>query len=301
MSRFYEALREASRRHGPNGNGNGVFREGAPADNGASSTPPPPADSNPVDPTESAIRIMKEVEQTLGSAAEANNEAVPVHARLDRTARLIPYAADPAILEHYRRLRTKLLQEHEVKPFRILMVASPNPQEGKTVTTLNLALSFAMLPSCKVLVIDGDLRKGSLGKWMAVDGRPGLSNLIDGTAGINDIVLKSDDVPMHFVLRGNSKALAGELLNSPRLNSDFRRLADQFDLVLVDSPPLNVVTDAQLLADCCDGVLLVARAFSTTRKALEKAVHDLQPFRILGAVLNGGSRTGLYQRYNRYY
>ena len=181
------------------------------------------------------------------------------------------------------------------------MVASPNPQEGKTVTTLNLALSFAMLPSCRVLVVDGDLRQGSLGKWLAGDGRPGLSNLIDGTAWISDIVLKSDHFPRRFVLRGNSKAPAGELLNAPRLNGYFRQLAEQFDLVLVDSPPLNLVTDAQLLADCCDGVLLVARAFSTTRKALEKAVQDLQPFRILGAVLNGGSSVSPYRRYNHYY
>ena len=85
------------------------------------------------------------------------------------TARLIPQAADPAVVEHYRRLRTKILQQHTDKPFKSLLVASPGPEEGKTVTALNLALSFAMLPDFKVLVVDGDLRRGTIGKLLGVE------------------------------------------------------------------------------------------------------------------------------------
>ena len=298
MSRFYAALKEASRLNpSPNGNGEGLIPEPRSTDAGGTTAPPDHSIS-----TVSVETAMEEVVAMLGQETPRNGTSpTAVKALLDRTARLIPHAADPTIVEHYRRLRTKLLHQYQLQPFRLLMIASPNPQEGKTVTTLNLALSFAMIPACKVLVIDGDLRKGSLGKWMAVDGQPGLSNLIDGTAEIQDIVLKSDDIPMHFVLRGNSKASAAELLNSPRLNEYFRSLAEQFDVVLVDSPPLNLITDAQLLAHCCDGVLLVARAFSTTKKALEKAVQDLQPFRVLGAVLNGATRMKRYRKYSSYY
>ena len=83
--------------------------------------------------------------------------------------------------------------------------------------------------------------------------------------------------------------------------SQFRRISEQFDLVLVDSAPVNLIADAQLLAGCCDAVLLVARAFSTTRKSLEQAVQDLSPFRIIGTVLNGGPRTQVYRRYKGYY
>jgi Mrp family chromosome partitioning ATPase len=81
---------------------------------------------------------------------------------------------------------------------------------------------------------------------------------------------------MHVVLRGNSKAPAGELFTSHNLKNYFLQMADRFDLVVVDSPPLNLVTDGQLLAHCCDAVVVVARAFSTTRKAFAKAVQDLQ-------------------------
>jgi capsular exopolysaccharide synthesis family protein len=208
---------------------------------------------------------------------------------------------DQAIVEHYRRLRTKLIQQQSAKPFRSLMVTSASPQEGKTVTVLNLGLSCAMLPDFKVLVVDGDIRRGTLGKWLCADENRGLSNLIDGSAGLNEVILKNDEIPVHFMARGNSPVSAAELLNSPHLKACIQKLSEYFSLVLIDSPPANVVTDAQLLANSCDAVLLVARAFVTTRKALERTVQDLQSFRVLGTVLNCGTRALNDGRYRGYY
>src|SRR5579872_4861319 len=195
---------------------------------------------------------------------------------LDPKARLIPHAFSSVIAEHYRKLRTKIMQQQTEKPFRSLVVTSAAPQEGKTVTVLNLGLSFGMLPSFKVLVVDGDLRKGTLGNWMGVDDRtPGLSNLLDGSAQLDEVVLKSDVIPLHVMVRGNTQVLD---LDASHFGSNFQRLAELYDLVLVDSPPVNLITDVQVLAESCDAVLLVARAFSTTQKAFEKAVRDLSRF-----------------------
>ena len=216
---------------------------------------------------------------------------------LDQSARLIPHAVDSAVVEYYRKLRTRIMQEHASKPFRSLVVTSPNPAEGKSVTVLNLGLSFAMLPNFRVVVVDGDLRKGSLGKWLGVSDRPGLSNLIDGSAKLEDVVLKCDESPMAFVVHGTSKAAPAELLNSADLGGYFRRLGEHFDLIIVDSPPVNLITDTQLLAAGCDAVLLVARAFATKRKALEKTVQDLASFRVIGTILNGGIKRGGYGGY----
>jgi len=212
----------------------------------------------------------------------------------DRTARLIPHAVDPTLVEHYRRLRPKIMHQQTTKPFRSLVVTSPNPREGKSVTVMNLGLSFAMLPSFRVVVVDGDLRKGSLGHWLGVDDRPGLSNLIDGSAKLEDVVLKSDESPMCFVVRGTSKLSPAELLNSADLSSHFRHLGEHFDLIVVDSPPVSLITDTQLLAASCDAILLVARAFSTTCTAFEKTVQDLAPFRVIGTILNGGTKPRRY-------
>jgi protein-tyrosine kinase len=218
---------------------------------------------------------------------------------LDRQA-LIPNSVDPIVVEHYRRLRTKIMQQHTAKPFRSLLVTSPEPEEGKSVTVLNLAFSFAMLRSFKVLVVDGDLRRGSLGRWLGMEDHAGFGNVIDGSATFAQVVLKWDEVPVHFVLAGNSKIPAAELLHPAQVGRHLRTITQQFDLVLIDSPPVNVITDTQLLSESCDAVMLVVRAFATTRKALEKAAKDLHACRIIGTILNGGSRAGLYGRYKGY-
>jgi len=102
---------------------------------------------------------------------------------------------------------------------------------------------------------------------------------------------------MHFVVRGNSLV---QDLQASHFSGHFRRLAEQYDLVLVDSPPVNAITDVQLLAASCDAVLVIARAFSTSRKALEQAVQNLQSFRLIGCVLNAGSSQRAH-RYDGYY
>jgi len=246
-------------------------------------------------PPHEAIRIPQELQPQDGSIGILTKTVIA------RKARLIPHAINPVVVEHYRRLRTKILQQQAENPFRSLVLTSAFPQEGKTVTCLNLALSFAMLPSYKVLVIDGDLRRGTLGSWLGMeDVCPGLSNLIDGSATLQEVVRKSTEVPIHFIMRGTSKVSPAELLHSPELSSNFRKLGEQFDLILIDSPPVNLITDVQQLAASCDAVLLVARAFSTTRKALERAVQDLLPFRVIGTVLNAGTDRPA-RRYKGYY
>jgi capsular exopolysaccharide synthesis family protein len=218
-------------------------------------------------------------------------------AAVDQNVRMIPNAVNRAVVEHYRRLRTKIMQQHAIKPFRSLLVTSASPQEGKSVTTLNLALSFAMLPSFKVLVVDGDLRRNTVGKWLGADERPGFSNLLEGSAALNDVVFACEDSQIHFIAGGTSKLPAAELLHSPRLADQIHDLTAHFDLVLFDSPPLSMITDAHLLAAQTDAVLLVARAFKTRKKLLEQAVQDLLPYRVIGTVLNGGPRARLYGGY----
>jgi capsular exopolysaccharide synthesis family protein len=240
-------------------------------------------------------------QKNVAAPHQAVSASVKTQIRFDPNAHLITQSVDQAAVEHYRRLRTKILQQHADKPFKSLLIASPNPQEGKTVTVLNLGVSFAMVPDFKVLVVDGDLRRGTIGKLLGIDDHPGFSNLLDGTAQLNDVVLQCSDLPVHFMLRGNSKVAPAELLQSSHVDDVFRRMTEEFDLVLMDSPPVNLITDAQLLAGHCEAVLLVARAFSTTRKGLEQTARELNAFRVIGTVLNGSTRAQLYRRYSGYY
>jgi protein-tyrosine kinase len=304
MSRLYDALKGAASFHqGADGKAGDELWQALEIDGtGASATASDPdvmveegAPSGALAHSLASVFPNEEVSDSADSRLDASL-GTSVHSALDRRARLIPHAMDPVVAEYYRRLRAKIIQQQEKSPFRSLVVTSANPQEGKTVTVLNLGLSFSMLPSYKVLVVDGDMRKGSLGLWLGVEhDRPGLSNLIDGSAQLEDVILKSDEFPMHFMVRGNSRV--PDLLSS-QLNLPFQRIAEQFDLVLVDTPPVNLIADVQQLAASCDAVLLVARAFATTRKALEKAVQELLPFRVIGTVLNAGTKE--YYKYGGY-
>jgi capsular exopolysaccharide synthesis family protein len=310
MSRLYEALKEASRRRGNSNGGDKLWEywrtsgiDIPPVD---TDSPVPesvvPAPTNGHSENALSPEISSREEDRFASAAEEDEPTVSLGAEtdatLDRNARLIPFAIDSAVVEHYRRLRTKILQQQQLKPFRTLVVTSAGPQEGKTVTVLNLGLSFSTLPSFRVLVVDGDMRRGTLGSWLGVSNdQPGLSNLLEGSARLEDVVLRSDRVPMHFMVRGNAQV---HDMHPSHFANHFQKLGEAFDLVLVDSPPANLLVDVQMLAANTDAVLLVARAFSTSRKAFEKAVQELTPFRLLGAVLNAGV-TSRSKRYFGYY
>jgi capsular exopolysaccharide synthesis family protein len=300
MSRFYNAFRK-SRHTGSKGAQELTWE---PVVYGGLN--PPDSEANPIAADRARVEnadlwaIEANELSAEGNSSEGDAVQCPITGAFKRKA-LIRNSADPLVLEQYRKLRTKLVQCHANRAFQSLLVTSPAPDEGKTVTVLNMALSFAMLSSFRVLVVDGDLRRGTLGQWLGVGERPGLSNLIEGSVTLNEVVLRSDAIPIHFIGSGTSKAPAGELLPSPRLPQFFQQIKEKFALILVDSPPVNLLTDAQLLANCCDGVILITRAFSTTRKALERAAHDLQPYRVLGSILNGATRSQMYGRYNRYY
>jgi capsular exopolysaccharide synthesis family protein len=258
-------------------------------------TPPPAAGNIPQEELTREKIVSAVEEEAAGDSLAAEPLGAEADAKLDHSARLIPHAIDSSVVEHYRRLRTKILQLQEAKPFRTLVVTSASPQEGKTVTVLNLGLSFATLPSFKILVVDGDMRRGTLGNWLGASAdQPGLSNLLEGSARLEDVVLKSDQVPVHFMVRGNAQV---HDLHPSHFANHFQKLGQAFDLVLVDSPPVNLLADVQLLAANTDAVLMVARAFSTSRKSFEKAVQELTPFRLIGAVLNAG----VTQKSNRYY
>lgn len=318
MSRFFDALKEASRSpnaHGDSGQKPYVAPFGNIDQN--SETEAPPIDRVPrLEPFQphvveaegsgafGAARKLLDSLQPQPSEPYVDQAAKwqPAEVVLDPKARVIAHTADAGVLEHYRRLRTKIMQQQATKPFRILLVASPNPQEGKTITVLNLGCVFAMLPNFKVLVVDGDMRRGTIGKSLGIEEHLGLSDVIEGTSSMEQAILKAKDMPLHFLLRGTSKKPPAEILQSARLGRCFREMAERFDLVVVDSPPTNLVTDVQQLAENSEAVVLVARAFSTKRKALEQAAQDLKRFRMIGTVLNGGTRAQLYRRkYNGYY
>jgi capsular exopolysaccharide synthesis family protein len=201
-----------------------------------------------------------------------------------RTIRMnVRYAADPS------------------RPFAIT-ITSPGPGDGKSLISSNLALSFAEA-GARTLLIDGDIRRGELAKTFKIPAKPGLVEYLDGTALIAEVLHATDAHPNLTLLPGGARRRrAPELLATPRLNQLINQMGAEYDVVIVDSPPLGAGFDAYALATATVNMALVMRAGVTDRKmaAAKLAVVDTLPVRVMGAVLNGIKMTGAYQYYSYY-
>ena len=219
--------------------------------------------------------------------------------------RLITHA-DPRspVAEAYRSLRTNLAFARAQQAPQAIVVASPGPSDGKSTTAANLAITFAQQGQ-RTLLIDADLRRAVLDKAFRAARSPGLTELIIGDATLEQ-VMHSTEVPnLSLVSSGRFPPNPAELLGSSRMQEVLHQAKAQFDVVLLDSPPLLAVTDAAVLATMVDGVILVIRTERTKRDAVRRALGHIRSVRgrLLGAVLNDVDlRSGAYYgSYGHYY
>jgi capsular exopolysaccharide synthesis family protein len=219
--------------------------------------------------------------------------------------RLITHA-DPRspVAEAYRSLRTNLAFARAQQAPQAIVIASPGPSDGKSTTAANLAITFAQQGQ-RTLLIDADLRRAVLDKAFRTQRSPGLTELIIGDATL-DQVMHATEVPnLSLISSGRFPPNPAELLGSSRMQEVLHQAKAEFDVVLLDSPPLLAVTDAAVLATMVDGVILVIRTERTKRDAVRRALGHIRSVRgrLLGAVLNDVDlRSGAYYgSYGHYY
>ena len=211
-----------------------------------------------------------------------------------------------ALSESYRALRTSILLSTAVRPPQVLLITSPQPNEGKSCTSLNLALTLAQRGS-RVLVVDGDLRKPGIAPHLGLTKEPGLSGLLTGGHALDEVLHPVAGVPQLWALpSGATPPNPAELLSAPRMAEVLHDLRERFDHVVIDSPPLLMVTDATVLSTLVDGVVLVVESGVTVRGALLRARALLENAggRVLGVVVNKVDfrhDTYFYSSYSRYY
>jgi capsular exopolysaccharide synthesis family protein len=194
------------------------------------------------------------------------------------------------------------------RPPGAIMVTSPNPSEGKTMVSSNLALTFA-LGRNQTLLIDCDLRKPRLHHIFQLDLQPGLSNYLTGSATLEEI-LRSASVPnLSVITCGTRPPSPGNLLNSKEFKDLLVQLRQRFTHIIIDTPPILGFSDGLLISVLTDGVLLVTRHNSTHKSAGRLAHHILSQVHapMMGAVLNcvdahGQAYGGYYYHYHyKYY
>lgn len=188
--------------------------------------------------------------------------------------------------DSYRALRTRLVRLMTSKDFRSVLISSPAPADGKTLTTMNLGLTFAKLEKQRVLLVDADLHTKGLSKLFEAYSGPSLNDLLQGHAAFESAVRSSDVPNLYVVTVGPESARTGEAFANNRWKEFMRWATESFDVVLVDAPPILALADFELISPGCDGTLLVVRALQTSREMLAKAVKLVDAKKFLGLVFN---------------
>ena len=200
--------------------------------------------------------------------------------------------------EAYRTLRTNIQYSSFDEEIRTIVVTSSEPGEGKSTTAGNIALSFAQAAK-KTVIIDCDLRKPSLHKKFKISNIGGLSDILIGKEKIDDVIHHFNE-ELDVITSGKLPPNPAEMLGSRTMERLLVALKERYDIIILDTAPLQAVTDAQILSTKSDGIILVVRAHATKRESVIQAKGLIEKVggKILGTVLNGVENTrGKYYYY----
>ena len=204
-------------------------------------------------------------------------------------APLVAYYEPKSIIsEQYRTLRTNLEFAQVGNQVKSIAITSSMPMEGKSTTSANLAYTMAQTGR-NVLVVDSDLRKPTVHRTFKLNNELGLTTLLaNPELKFNQVVQKSKELGLYFLPSGPMPPNPAELIGSPQMARLMQELSDNFDMVIYDTPPVNSVTDAQIIASRVDGVILVARQNFARKELVREAKQALENVKanILGFVIN---------------
>lgn len=193
-----------------------------------------------------------------------------------------------AVQEAYKQLRTNIrfcIRDQKCKKF---CLTSGQASEGKSITLLNLAISIAQTGK-RVLLIDADLRRPTIARLLVEKATPGLSEVLVGDVSVSEAVRTGIYPNLDIIFSGEKPPNPSEVLSSERMHELIETSAEYYDYILVDTPPVNVVTDACVVANLLDGVLLLVRESRSNKETVRQAISNLQltGANILGYILNG--------------
>ncbi len=192
-----------------------------------------------------------------------------------------------SVVESYRMLRTSILLSTAGAPPKTILITSSQPGEGKTTTAVNTAISLSQL-GASVLLIDADLRRPAVHKAFKIPHARGISNYLASHAPLDELIVKLPIPNLSVLPCGPIPPNPAELISSDRMKELLRLLGEQFDHILIDSPPLVSVTDPVILSTMVDGSILVVQAGKSARELVRRARRELAGVgaRVFGVVLN---------------
>ena len=228
-------------------------------------------------------------------------ETDPLGQPINKAERLVVSRnIDAASVEQFRRLAAQLHLSQAQHGTKMVMIASALPGEGKTLTSANLALTLSESYRLKVLLIDGDLRRPSLHDVFQV---PNMTGLNDGIRAEVDRKVPVIRISEHLTIltAGRPESDPMSVLSSDRMRRVLSEAKERFDWVLIDTPPLALLSDAHLLSTLVDTTVLVVHAGKTPATVIRRVIDTIGRDRILGVVLNRVKSSAVYSEYAEYY
>lgn len=191
------------------------------------------------------------------------------------------------ISEQYRTVRTNIKFAMPDLDVKTILFTSASPGEGKSTTAANVGIVFAQ-EGKKVLLIDSDMRKPSMHYTFQTTNSPGLSNILSKQWSVADVIQKTFIEGLDIIPCGQIPSNPAELLGSSMLDSLINAMKVKYDVIIIDAPPVLTVADAQILANKCDGTILVVSTKKTKKESIIRAIEVLHSSKakILGTVLN---------------
>ena len=282
MSRIYDALRKVDQ-----------------------SALQPPADGGPPSPRNPALAEgASQVLATASGIVEADvlREAQRIAFKPAAQAHLVDNEhPEVAPGEEFRSLRTRLNHLQSLQPIHTVVVTSPSPAEGKSFTAANLALAQSHLAGNPTLLADFDFRRPTMHRLFQIDRAPGLTDLLLGKAALRDMLRQVEGTNLYVIPAGTPVRNPLELLNLPEVKRLLEQWPALFNWVIMDTPPLLLSADANLLSTLADGTILVTRLGATTIDTITRAMQSLCENNVLGVVANGARLGELYSKYSYYY
>jgi capsular exopolysaccharide synthesis family protein len=254
---------------------------------------------------DNTIKSPDDVENRLGLAVLG---MVPLlHAKEGNIEELLIKNPQATFSEHYKNIRTAVLLSSASKPPQNILVTSMGPEEGKTVTSVNLALTIAE-SDYSVLLIDSDLRKPRVHSVFGLNNAKGLSTYLAGASSSINII-KGPKENLSIIPAGPLPPNPSELLGSHKLHELIRVLKERYNIIIWDSPPLMTVTDSLILSKALDGTVIVTKAGKTTFDIVRRGLKAIRgrraadsESRILGVIINAiDVKKSDYYYYKQYY
>ena len=209
-------------------------------------------------------------------------------AKLSKDVNLISYNNSVSMIsEQYRTIRTNIQFLSIEKPYRTLIITSPGFGEGKTTTTANLGVVMAQQGK-KILIIDADFRNPMLHSIFNIENAVGLTNVLIDQSSLQETIRKTGIDNLDILPSGPIPPIPAELLSSDAMKELMEQALEEYHVILFDSPPVNTLSDAQILSNLVDGVVIVVNSGKTKKETGIKALEALKSAnaKLLGVVLN---------------